>query len=87
MWLFEPTERYSKFAKDKDMKTKGRGGGQEVSILAFKFVDSSSNPAEVFNFYCVPKNNLNRKKIIEKDGGRGPLKIKVNSYVLDKSHE
>ena len=28
----------------------GRGSGQVVSVLAFHSDDSSSNPAEVFNF-------------------------------------
>ena len=29
----------------------GRGGGQVVSVLAFYFVDPSSNPAETYSYF------------------------------------
>ena len=31
----------------------GCGGGQVVSVFAVYSDDLSSNPAEVYNFYCV----------------------------------
>ena len=40
---------------------KGSGGGQVVSVLAFYFVDPSSNPAEIYSFNSV--NCLKRTKI------------------------
>ena len=40
---------------------KGSGGGQVVSVLAFYFVDPSSNPAEIYSFN--PVNCLKRTKI------------------------
>ena len=30
----------------------GRGGGQVVSVLAFYSDDPSSNPADVYSFFC-----------------------------------
>ena len=30
----------------------GRGGGQVVSVLDFYSVDPSSNPADVYSFFC-----------------------------------
>ena len=31
---------------------RGRGGGQVVSVLTFYSNDLSSNPAEVYSFFC-----------------------------------
>ena len=40
----------------------GRGGGLVVSVLAFYSDDSSSIPAEVYNFFCkiVVEKNKNK---------------------------
>ena len=54
------------------MKTRGRGGGQVVSVLAFYSDDLSSNPAEVCSFSV--KLLWKRTKINKKEDGVGPFK-------------
>ena len=54
------------------MKTRGRGGGQVVSMLAFYSDDPSSNPAEVCSFSV--KLLWKRTKINKKEDGVGPFK-------------
>ena len=43
----------------------GHGGGQVVSVLAFYSEDSSSNPAEVYNFsvkLLLKRTKINKKR-------------------------
>ena len=58
--------------------SKGCGGGQVVSVLAFYSNDPSSNPAQVSNF-CV-KLLLKRTKINNKEAGVGRFfkKMKIS---------
>ena len=40
----------SKFGQILNIPSKGRGGGQVVSVLAFYCDNTSSNPADTYNF-------------------------------------
>ena len=42
----------------------GRGGGQEVSVLAFYSDDLCSNPAEAFSFSGIRGSSANQLKIM-----------------------
>ena len=43
----------------------GRGGGQVVSVLAFYSIDPSSNPADVYSFFCKICIWKKQKNILE----------------------
>ena len=60
--------------RDKHLGSKGRGGGQVVSVLALYSDDPSSYPAEVYNFSV--KLLLKRTKINKKEAGVGPFILK-----------
>ena len=53
---------------------RGRGGGQVVSVLAFASDDPSSNPANVYSFFC---KICVWKEQNKKDAGGGAFKKKA----------
>ena len=71
--------------RDKHLGSKGRGGGQVVSVLALYSDDPSSNPAEVYSFSVILC--LKRTKINKNEAGVGPpFKKNILQYFFYKNH-